>query len=90
MEKEFPENVHFTKPKGGMFALVTLPEGKDSRELLQMAIAENVAFVVGDGFYTSDDIRNTFRVCFANMPEERIAEGIKRIGKAIRAYYIDN
>ena len=89
MEKEFPESVHFTKPKGGMFALVTLPQGKDTRQLLQMAIAENVAFVVGDGFYTSSDIRNTFRVCFANMPEERIVEGIRRLGKAIRTYLAD-
>ncbi|MDR3305539.1 MAG: PLP-dependent aminotransferase family protein [Clostridiales Family XIII bacterium] len=86
MEKEFPESVTFTRPKGGMFALVTLPEGKNARDLLKTALAEDVAFVVGDAFYAAEGVVNTFRVCYANMPEERIEEGMRRLGKAIRAF----
>jgi len=86
MAQEFPENVTFTRPKGGMFALVTLPEGKNSNDLLKMAIAEDIAFVVGDAFYPDANVLNTFRVCFANMPEARIEEGMRRLGKAVRAF----
>ena len=51
IEKYFPENVEYTKPEGGMFLWVTLPEGLSSMDLFELAINENVAFVPGQAFY---------------------------------------
>ncbi|HML27168.1 MAG TPA: PLP-dependent aminotransferase family protein, partial [Methanomethylovorans sp.] len=48
MAEHFPESVRYTKPEGGMFLWVTLPEGVSSLELFDLAIEENVAFVPGD------------------------------------------
>ena len=84
MEKYFPENIKFTRPKGGMFSWVTLPEGWDSLELFDKAIAKNVAFVPGNPFYVNVDKVNTFRLNYTNADEETIVEGIKRLAEAMR------
>ena len=83
IEKYFPENVEYTKPEGGMFLLVTLPEGLSSMELFELAINENVAFVPGQAFYVDGSGTNSLRLNFSNSNEEQIEEGIKRLGNAI-------
>jgi 2-aminoadipate transaminase len=83
IEEHFPENVKYTKPEGGMFLWVTLPEGLSSMDLFELAIKENVAFVPGQAFYADGNGENTLRLNFSNSDEERIEEGIKRLGKAI-------
>lgn len=84
IEEHFPENVQYTKPEGGMFLWVTLPEGLSSLELFNIAIKEKVAFVPGKAFYTDGGGDNTFRLNFSNSDEEKIEEGIIRLGRAIR------
>lgn len=80
MAEHFPESVRYTKPEGGMFLWVTLPEGVSSLELFDLAIEENVAFVPGDPFYTDDNSGiNTLRLNFSNSDNEQIEEGIKRL-----------
>lgn len=83
IEEHFPENVHYTRPEGGMFLWVTLPEGLSSMDLFDLAIKENVAFVPGKAFYADGSGENTLRLNFSNSDEEKIEEGIKRLGKAI-------
>ncbi len=83
MEKYFPSDVKFTRPKGGMFSWVTLPEGRDSLELFNKAIAKNVAFVPGNPFYVNVDKINTFRLNYTNANEDTITEGIKRLTQAM-------
>ncbi|MCX9026196.1 MAG: PLP-dependent aminotransferase family protein, partial [Candidatus Methanoperedens sp.] len=58
MAEYFPEEVKYTKPEGGMFLWVTLPEGASSLDLFELAVKENVAFVPGNPFYTDDGTRN--------------------------------
>jgi 2-aminoadipate transaminase len=83
IEEHFPENVKYTKPEGGMFLWITLPEGLSSMDLFEIAIKENVAFVPGKAFFTDGSGDNTLRLNFSNSDEEKIKEGIKRLGKAI-------
>lgn len=83
IRKYLPTGVKHTSPEGGMFLWVTLPEGVSAMELFQLAIEENVAFVPGETFYTEDPEINTMRLNFSNSNVEEIAEGIKRLGKAI-------
>ncbi|WP_321418690.1 PLP-dependent aminotransferase family protein [uncultured Methanomethylovorans sp.] len=80
MAEHFPEGVSYTKPEGGMFVWVTLPESVSSLDLFELAIEENVAFVPGNPFYTDDTSgNNTLRLNFSNSDDEQIEEGIKRI-----------
>lgn len=85
MTKHFPEGVSWTRPIGGMFIWVTLPKHIHSKELLDAAIAQNVAFVPGGPFYANEAETNTFRLSFVTVSPERINEGIEKIGKLIKA-----
>ena len=85
IEENFPEGVEHTRPEGGMFLWVTLPEGVSALELFQRAILENVAFVPGQAFFANGGGENTMRLNFSNSDEERIVEGIGRLGRAIRS-----
>ena len=84
MEETFPESVSFTRPEGGMFLWVTLPEGMSSLDLFNRAIAEKVAFVPGQAFYADGGGSNTMRLNFSNSDNDRIVEGITRLGKVLK------
>ncbi len=84
MEESFPEGVKYTKPEGGMFLWVTLPEGFSSLELFHRAINEKVAFVPGQAFFADGSGGNTMRLNFSNSDQERIVEGITRLSKSVK------
>ncbi|MCQ1530780.1 aminotransferase-like domain-containing protein [Lutispora saccharofermentans] len=84
MEKEFPKNVKFTYPSGGLFTWVELPEGVDAAAVLKKALEEKVAFVPGGSFYPNGGNENHFRLNYSCMPEDKIVEGITRLGKVLK------
>jgi len=84
IESAFPPGVSWTRPRGGLFLWATLPEGVSAREALVRALERNVAFVPGGSFFPNGGHENTMRLNFSNMPEERIAEGIARLGAVLR------
>lgn len=83
MEEFFPESVQFTKPEGGMFLWVTLPEGIRSMDLFPKALEQNIAFVPGDPFYPEPGAYSTMRLNFTNADEETIRDGIKRLADVL-------
>jgi 2-aminoadipate transaminase len=85
MEEEFPENVSFTRPEGGMFLWVTFPEGVDCRELMAKAVKEEkVAFVPGDAFDVEGKTKNTGRINYSYSSDEQIVEGVKRLARLLK------
>ncbi len=85
MDKYFPEWVRYERPVGGLFIWCTLPEGWEADKLFRRAVERKVAFVPGEPFHTTPGAgKNTFRLNFSAEPEERIVEGIKRLGDLIR------
>ncbi len=82
--KYFPHDVEYTQPEGGMFLWVTLPDGLSSMELFNRALKEKVAFVPGEAFYTDNPQKNTLRLNFSNSDDEKITEGVRRLGTAIK------
>jgi 2-aminoadipate transaminase len=84
IKREFPSTVTWTKPEGGMFIWLTLPEHIDSTKLLEKAIAQNVAFVPGAPFYSGAGRANTLRLSFATVPEDKIRTGIAILGKLLK------
>lgn len=80
-----PEGVAWTKPEGGMFIWVTLPEGIDGTDLLARAVeTERVAFVPGQAFHADRSGANTIRLSFSLATEAHAEEGIRRLGALIR------
>jgi 2-aminoadipate transaminase len=84
MARYFPENIIYTKPEGGMFVWVTLPESVSSMDLFNLAIKKNVAFVPGSPFYITEGAGdNTLRLNFSNSNQSEIEDGIKRLAACI-------
>jgi len=86
MRKYFPDWAKFEAPEGGLFVWVTLPKCMDASKIYQRAVAEKlVAYVPGAPFFTKEGIGdNTFRLNFSAEPEERIIEGIHRLGDLLK------
>jgi 2-aminoadipate transaminase len=84
LEKEMPSDVTWSHPCGGLFLWLELPEEIDSRQLLQISLDRGVAFVPGESFFPTTQSANTMRLNYSCMPEERIAEGIRRLAVAIK------
>lgn len=85
IEEYFPPEVAFTRPEGGLFLWLTLPEGMSAKELLPEAIEKKVAYVYGSPFFPDGGGENTMRLNFSNAGEDQIVEGIKRLGRLISA-----
>ena len=84
MDKYFPPTVKYTKPHGGMFLWVTLPEGVSAMSLFPKALEKKVAFVPGDPFYIGVESANTMRLNYTNADCETIEEGIHRLGDILQ------
>ena len=83
LEEHFPSDARWTKPAGGFFVWVTLPDYFDTPALLAAAVDRKVAYVPGTGFYPDGRGRQQMRLCFSYPTEERITEGIRRLGELL-------
>ena len=86
LERAFPDpsaGVRWTRPQGGLFLWVMVPEWIDTALVLEDAIRERVAFVPGAAFYPQGGGRNTMRLNFSNATDPMIEEGIARLARAL-------
>ena len=84
LARHMPPGVQWTRPEGGMFVWVTLPERMDAAALLPLAIEEaKVAFVPGRAFHMDGSGHNTLRLKFSLNGPAAIAEGIGRLAALI-------
>jgi DNA-binding transcriptional MocR family regulator len=82
------DGLSFHAPQGGLFVWAKLT-GKtgfttDGNLLAKRAIEKGVAFVPGAPFFANDPDNSTSRLSFATADESKIAEGIERLGQALR------
>jgi 2-aminoadipate transaminase len=86
LERAFPDpslGVRWTRPQGGLFLWVVLPEWMDATELFVEAVKEKVAFVPGIPFHPGGGGHNTMRLNFSCEGDEVIREGIARLGRVV-------
>ncbi len=81
----FPEGVRFTRPEGGLFIWLELPERLNAQALLTQAIERKVAFVPGTHFYTGGGHENTLRLNFSASTAEQIRTGMAVLRELISA-----
>lgn len=77
LDKYMPEGVDWTRPEGGLFLFLTLPEEIDSVKLYDRALSAGVAYVAGSFFYPDGSHRNTMRLNFSFLDKDRMEDGIK-------------
>jgi 2-aminoadipate transaminase len=83
MTRYFPPQVSFTRPQGGFFIMVTLPENLDAVEVLKAAVQQGVVFIPGEAFHINGLGNNTIRLSFSRYKPEIIDEGIRRLASVI-------
>jgi DNA-binding transcriptional MocR family regulator len=86
MDRLFPTHVRYTRPQGGLFLWVELPDHCNARELLAASLERKVAFVPGGSFFPNGGHENTFRLNYSAMPPTRIMEGIERLASVLENY----
>jgi 2-aminoadipate transaminase len=75
----FPTGSSWTRPAGGFYVWVTLPEGIDAKAMLPRAIQGRVAYVPGTGFYADGQGRRNLRLSYSLPEPDRIREGVRRL-----------
>lgn len=84
MEVNFPEEVKWQEPQGGIFIWLKLPEKVNTTQMLSEAIERDVAYIPGSNFFTSDK-HNFIRLNFSHPSTEDIIQGINVLGELIKS-----
>ena len=87
LEKELPSSVTFTRPEGGLFIWVTLPDGVDATAFLKACMAQKLMIVPGATF--NCDVTEgsmSFRLNYSTPSDEQIKEGVARLGRVAREF----
>ncbi|MFA7323067.1 MAG: PLP-dependent aminotransferase family protein [Candidatus Nanopelagicales bacterium] len=83
LEQLMPTGTSWTKPAGGFYSWITLPEGLDATAMLPRAVAALVAYVPGTGFYVNGEGRQNMRLSYCYPEPDRIREGVRRLAGVI-------
>ena len=90
LDKYMPQGVRWTHPEGGLFLFLTMPEGFDAVKFYDTALDAGVAYVAGEFFHPDGSGKNTMRMNFSFMTEEKITEGVQLLARLLRAEIVDN
>ena len=82
---EYMPECSWTKPVGGFYTWVTLPEGLNARSMLPRAVKAQVAYVSGTAFYYDGRGTDHMRLSFCYPEPDRIREGIRRLAGVVNA-----
>lgn len=80
---QYLPKIKTTRPDGGFFLWLTLPEGLNSKEMLPLAVTELVAYTPGTAFYGDGRGKENIRVCFSHPTAANVAVGIKRLSNVV-------
>jgi 2-aminoadipate transaminase len=85
MEEHLAGVATWSRPKGGLFVWVQLPEGLDAAKLLEAAHAAGVTYLPGGNFSPEGKGTNYLRLSFAYLSPEKIREGIVVLARVLKA-----
>mgnify|MGYP002512623371 FL=1 len=84
LDEYMPEGVKWTRPEGGLFLFLTLPEGFDAVAFYDQALSAGVAYVAGEFFHPDRSGKNTMRLNFSFMSPEKIITGIRLLAELLK------
>ena len=85
LEAQMPRGTRWTRPEGGLFVWLTLPEGLDAEGLVEAAVDGGVAYVPGAPFFVDGTGQRTMRLTFAKERADTITEGVRRLAAVVKA-----
>jgi len=80
---QMPAAATWTRPEGGFYVWLTLPEGIDAKAMLPRAVTARVAYVPGTAFYADGFGSQCMRLSYCYPTPERITEGVRRLSSVI-------
>jgi 2-aminoadipate transaminase len=81
--REHCPRLRFRVPGGSYYMWVTLPAPLTAEQLIPVALEHGVGVRSGSAFSPNGGEADHIRLCFAALPPERIAEGARRLGRAL-------
>jgi 2-aminoadipate transaminase len=84
LSRMMPPGCHWTRPAGGFYVWLRLPDGVDAKAMLPRAISSRVAYVPGTGFYADGSGGQYARLCYSFPDPGRIAEGVRRLASVVQ------
>ena len=84
LEEHMPQEVKWTHPEGGLFLFLTMPEGFEAVKFYDRALDAGVAYVAGEFFHPDGSGKNTMRLNFSFMTEDKIRAGIKLLADLLK------
>ena len=85
LERHMPEGVSWTHPEGGLFLFLTMPDGFDAVKFYDKSLDAGVAYVAGEFFHPDGSGKNTMRMNFSFMSEQKICEGVTLLGQLLHS-----
>ncbi len=85
LDAVMPGGCHWTRPAGGFYVWLQLPDGLDSKAMLPRAVSSRVAYVPGTGFYADGQGAEHMRLSYCFPEPDRIREGVRRLAGVIEA-----
>ena len=79
LELTMPEGTKWTRPTGGFFTWLTVPEGIDTTALSARAVSTGISYVPGQFFYPNGERKHEIRLSFSCVDESDIDQGIGRL-----------
>jgi 2-aminoadipate transaminase len=89
LQRYFPPSARWTRPQGGFYSWITLPQGIDTEALLPRAIEEaSVAYAPGPAFFHNRTGKEHMRLCYSYVSAKQIGEGIRRLGHLLSEFRV--
>jgi DNA-binding transcriptional MocR family regulator len=85
LDEHLPPGCTWTKPDGGFYVWVTVPEGVDTKAMLPRAVTARVAYASGTGFYADGFGSRQMRLSYCYPTPERITEGVRRLATVLES-----
>ena len=85
LDECMPGEIKYTRPEGGLFIWVTLPESINMQDFVKKALEKKVAVVPGNAFLCDENgTINAFRINYSTPSDEDIVRGCKLLGEVAR------
>ena len=77
LDTYMPKEVKYTRPDGGLFVWLTLPERVNLQEYVAKCLEKKVAVVPGTAFTPDEnEISHSFRITYATPSDSQLKEGV--------------